>query len=193
MGLKVGLKYLTGQLYEGESFMRMHKKASALAVVGIVGMLSASSAWAITQSVTANIRFDTSLSMTKNADIDFKSVLAGVADTYTITTAGVVTAAGSGQVLSGAGTPVAGNITISGSTTQLINISVGSFVANGGVTLSNAKCAYNGGSSGSCTITGAAAPGAGKTLLLGVDAAVDGTQAAGATAAPTETVTVVYQ
>ena len=91
------------------------------------------------------------------------------------------------------GTPVAGNITIIGSGTQLINISVGSFVADGGVTLSNAKCAYDGGAAGSCTITGAAAPGAGKTLLLGVDAAVDGTQSVNDTAARTETVTVVYQ
>ena len=35
------------------------------------------------------------------------------------------------------------------------------------------------------------APGAGKTLLLGVDVAADGTQAAGTAAAPTFTVTVV--
>jgi hypothetical protein len=35
------------------------------------------------------------------------------------------------------------------------------------------------------------APGAGKTLLLGVTVAADGTQAAGTTAAPTFTVQVV--
>lgn len=170
--------------------MRSNAPFLALCVV-ILGFIGVQQAWSATQSVTANIRFDTPLTLTKNADINFGSVSAGVSDTYTISTAGAVTAAGSGQYLFGA--TAAGNITIGGSSSQLINISAGGFTAQGGVTPQNAKCAYNGGASGSCTITGAAAPGAGKTLLVGVDAVVDGTQAVGATATPSFTVTVVYQ
>ncbi|MCP5246900.1 MAG: hypothetical protein H6937_13485 [Burkholderiales bacterium] len=118
-------------------------------------------------------------------------MLAGTADTYTISTAGAVSHAGAGSELGG--TPAAGDITITGSPTQTIDISVGSYSADNGVTPSNATCNYNGGGEVACnTLTGAAAPGAGKTLLLGVDATVDGTQAAGSTAAPTFVVTVVY-
>jgi hypothetical protein len=168
----------------------MFRKLSGLAMMVAAGMV-VSDAHAVTQSVTANIAFDTPLSITKNSDINFGTVKAGVADTYTLSTAGAVTAAGSGQWLFG--TKAAGNLTIAGSSSQLVNVSVGGYTANGGVTPQNATCAYNGGASGSCSITGAAAPGAGKTLLLGVQAVVDGTQAAGATAAPSFTVTVIYQ
>jgi len=166
----------------------MKRFNTGLLVLGLA--LAPLTALAATQSMTANIAFDTPLTLTKVSDVNFGTVSAGVADTYTITTTGAVTAAGSGVVLYG--TPTAGNISIAGSSSQPINISVGSFTANGGVTPQNATCAYNGGAAGSCSITGAAAPGGGKTLLLGVQAVVDGTQAAGSTAAPTFTVTVVY-
>jgi hypothetical protein len=161
-----------------------------LAIGGLALGLSTTDVWAVSQSVTANIAFDTALTLTKNADINFGKVKAGVADTYTIDTAGTVTAAGSGQYLSG--TTAAGNISISGSTTQTINISVGNYAANGGVTPQSATCRYNGDTASACSRTGAAAPAGGKTLLLGVQAVVDGTQVAGATAAPTFDVTVVY-
>ena len=147
-------------------------------------------AFAFSLSTTCSIGVDVALALTKNADINFGTVAAGIADNYTISTAGVITNAGSGSVL--AGTPVVGNITITGSTSQTVNISVGSYAANNGVTPSNATCAYNGGSAGVCSISGAAAPGAGKTLLLGVTAAVNGTQTSGSTAAPSFVVTVAY-
>lgn len=145
---------------------------------------------AATQSVTANIAFDTGLTLTKNADINFGTVEALVAETYTITSAGVVTALGAGQILYG--TPAAGDISIVGSTTQTIDISVGSYTANNGVTPQNATCNYNAAGAGTCALSGVAAPAAGKTLLLGVQAVVDGTQAAGSSAAPTFVITVVY-
>lgn len=166
------------------------KSLKTVLIASVATVLVPYAAMAVTQSVTANIAFDTPLSITKNADINFGTVKAGVNDTYTITTAGVVTAAGAGQTISG--TPAAGNLTIAGSTTQVIDISTGSYTANNGVTPSNATCAYNGGSAGACSLTSQAAPGAGKTLLLGVDATVAGSPAAGATAAPTFVVTVVY-
>jgi len=171
----------------------MTKKMEQLALrffIVAIALLFSADALAATQSVTVNISFDTPLTLTKVSDISFGAVKAGVADTYTITTAGVVTAAGSGVWLYG--TKAAANITIAGSTTDTVNISVGGYTANGGVTPANATCAYNGGGAGSCTIASAAAPGAGKTLLVGVDAQVSGTQVAGATAAPTFTVTVIY-
>ena len=162
-----------------------------LALVAFTALTALSyEALAATQSVTANISFDTPITLTKNADISFGTVTAGVADTYTITTAAVVTAAGAGQWLGG--TKTAGDITIAGSTTQTVNISAGSYTANNGVTPQNAKCAYNGGAEVACSIVGAAAPGAGKTLKLGTEAVVNGTQAAGSSAAPTFVVTVVY-
>jgi hypothetical protein len=141
--------------------------------------------------MTANISFDTPLTLTKKNDISFGTVKAGVADTYTISTAGTVTAAGSGQWLYGS--QAAGNITIVGSTTQTLNISVGNYTASGGVTPANATCAYAGGTAKPCAITAATAPGTtGKTLLIGIDARVDGTQAVGATEMPSFTVTIVY-
>lgn len=146
---------------------------------------------AATQSVTANIAFDTAITLTKNADINFGVVRALTADTYTITTGAVVTAGGGATNILG-GTPAAGNINIVGSSTQTIAISVGSYTANNGVTPSNATCAYNGGGAGACSLTAQAAPAAGKTLLLGVQVAASGAQAAGTSAAPTFVVTVVY-
>jgi hypothetical protein len=160
-----------------------------LAGVAAIALIS-SNALAVTQSVTANIAFDTPLGISKVADINFGTVKAGVADAYTITTAASISHTGSGATVYG--TPAAGNLSITGSTTQTIVISVGSYSASGGVTPSAATCNYNGGGAGTCALSGQAAPGAGKTLLLGVTATVDGTQAAGATAAPTFVVTVVY-
>jgi hypothetical protein len=147
---------------------------------------------AVTQSVTANIRFDTPLTLTKISDINFGAVPAGNASTYRISTDGTVsTVTGTGSPLFGP--TAAGNITVAGSKTQLVNISVGGYTTSNGVTLSNARCVYHSGAEGSCTMSGVAAPNNGRTLLVGVDATADGTQAAGTSATPTLAVTVVYQ
>jgi hypothetical protein len=149
-------------------------------------------AYAATQSVTANMSFDSVLSLTKNADINFGTVKALQAGTYAINTAGVVTPSGGGVVVGG--TPAFGQITVTGSTTQTVAISTGSYTANNGVTPSAATCSYDGAAASACDtpLTGLAAPGAGKVLKLGVTAAVDGTEIAGSTAAPTFVVTVIY-
>lgn len=141
--------------------------------------------------MTANIGFDTPLSITKKNDISFGTVTAGVSDTYTISTSGNISSSGSGQWLSGA--KAAGNITIVGSTTQTLNISVSNYAASNGVTPANATCSYAGSAAKPCAISAATAPGnQGKTLLIGIDAKVDGTQAVGSTATPSFTVTIVY-
>jgi len=169
---------------------KLFSKISFLIITVAVNLLFTGQALAVTRSMTANIAFDTPLSLAKASDINFGTVTFGTADTYTITTSGVVTASGAGEHLYGETT--AGSISVSGSTTQSINISAGNYTANGGVTLQNATCSYDGAAPGSCEINGAPS-GAAKTLLVGVQAIVDGTQMAGATAAPGFTVTVAYQ
>jgi len=140
---------------------------------------------------TDAIGFDSALAMTKNSDINFGTVSALKVSTYRISTVGLVsTVSGTGTPLYG--TTAAANIQISGSATDGITISAGGYTANNGVTPSNAKCSYNGGAAAACAMTGVA-PGAGRTLLVGVDVAADGTQAAGTAAAPTFTITVAYQ
>jgi hypothetical protein len=170
--------------------MKLSKKYLAMGLLSSV--LVSGGAYAATQSVTANMTFDTALSLTKVSDINFGLVKASTSGTYTISTAGVVTPSSGGVVIGG--TPNAGNITIAGSTTQTVAINTGTYVADHGVTPSAATCAYNGGASTACDtpLTAQTAPGAGKTLLLGVTAASDGTAGAGVTAAPTFIVTVVY-
>ena len=159
--------------------------------VGITALMGAPQVRAATQSMTANIKFDAPVTLTKNADINFGTMTASNASTYRITTAGAITTpVGTGVYLYGATN--AGSITIAGPVADTLTISVGGYTANNGVTPSNASCAYNGGAAVTpCSYAAAVAPGAGKTLLVGVDVAADGTQAAGTTAAPTFTVTVV--
>lgn len=170
--------------------MRTKLLIAALAIA-IPGIAIAPAAFSATQSVTANIRFDTPMTLNKTADINFGSVTAGSASTYRISTAGAVsTVSGTGAALFG--TTQAASITIAGSPTQTLNISVAGYTTQGGVTPSNARCAYNGGAEQACSYAAAAAPAAGKVLLVGADVAADGTQVAGATATPTFTVTVVY-
>ncbi len=163
-----------------------------LAALAAIMVLSASAATAANpQSVTANIAFETPLTITKNNDINFGMVQAAQAGTYTIDTVGTVTASGGGVSLGG--TQNAGNLTIAGSATQTIDILADNYAANGGVTPSAATCAYSGGAAAACSLTTQTAPGAGgRTLLVGVQVVADGTQAAGATAAPTFDVTVSY-
>ncbi len=144
-------------------------------------------------SETASISFDVPLTLTKTSDIDFGTVSANNASTYRISTAGTTSVvSGTGQFFSG--TPTASSITVAGSTTDTITIQATGYTANNGVTPSNATCSYNGAASQACSsaITGAA-PGAGKTLLVGVDVATDGTQAINTSAAPTFTINVNYQ
>lgn len=159
--------------------------AASLLVCGV--------AYAATQSVTANATFDAALALTKNADINFGMLKAATSGTYVMSTNGAVTPSNGGVLVGG--TPVNGQITITGSATQTIAISTGSYVANAGVTPSAATCNYNNAAIADCDAGGTAlaAPGAGgKVLKLGLTIAADGTQAAGSTAAPTFVVTVVY-
>ncbi len=173
MTIKTRLKYLALGL------------AGSLAVCG--------GAYAATQSVTANIAFDTVLTLNKTADINFGIVAASTGGDYTITTAGAVSAANGGVIVGG--TPQAASITVTGSATQTVAVSTGNYAADNGVTPSAASCNYNGTAIADCDTgqSGLTAPGgAGRTLTVGVTVDVDGTQGAGSSAAPTFDVIVIY-
>jgi hypothetical protein len=158
--------------------------------VAAIALVMVPNAWSATQSVTANIRFDTPLNLNKTQDIDFKSVTAGVADVYTISPTGTTSHSGSGAFLFGV--PQAASITVSGSTTQTMTIAASGYTASNGVTPSNATCKYGAAAAGSCAIGAAAAPGGGTTLLVGADVSADGSQTAGTTATPSFTLTFTY-
>lgn len=148
-------------------------------------------ALALSETISATIGFETMLSVTKNSDINFGKVKAGQAGTYTISPSGAVTATDGGATLGGS--VQAANLTIAGSETQAINISASDYVANNGVTPSAATCTYNGGAASACAIASQAAPGTGKTLLVGVTVTVDGTQDVETSASPSFNVAVTYQ
>ncbi len=172
----------------------MNKSKKLLSVLALTALVPAA-AYSATQSVTANIAFDTALTITKVNDIEFGTVKALTTGTYTIDTADAVTAGAGGVWLYG--TPASAEITIAGSSTQTLNIGAGNYSgASNGVTASAATCNYNGGGEVDCnhaSLNTAAAPAAGKTLMVGVLATVaGGTQAAGTTAAPTFDITIVY-
>jgi hypothetical protein len=122
--------------------------------------------------------------------MDFGSVASGTAGTYTLTTAGALST--TGGIIEG-GSHNAADVLIKGSAVQTVNISVGNEVADTGTSIGSETCAYDGGASGSCTITGAAAPGsAGKHLLIGATVTASGSETDGQTKTPTFDVTVVY-
>jgi len=164
--------------------------ATLLFVLSFLATGVAQAANPLTVTGTANIAFDIPLTINKNSDINFGSVKARIADTYTINTAGTVSHTGSGAILTG--TPTVGDLTITGSTNQGITISAGNYIANSGVTPANARGKYGTGAEQSFPITGAA-PGAGTHLKLGVSVTANGTQASDVTATPTFDITVVYQ
>jgi hypothetical protein len=156
----------------------------------IIGTLYSGLTQACSLSTSAHIGVDAAVTLIKNSDIQFGTVKAGVASVYTISTEGKVSSSHPGAWLSG--TPAAGSVTIAGSGTEPVNISIGGYSASNGVTLRNATCAYNGRPPGACAISGATAPGTGKKLLIGVSAIVNGAQAAHTNATPGFSVTVVY-
>ncbi len=159
-------------------------------IVILLQLLQISAAVAATQTMSASISFETALSLTNGTNVSFGFVKASQPGVYTISPSGAITATNDGVALGG--DTHAGSMTIVGSETQNIDISVNHYVSNNGVTPSAATCSYNGGAAAPCALTSQPAPGAGKPLLLGVTLTVDGTQQTGTTAAPTFDVAVTY-
>ena len=154
-------------------------------------ILVSSAAFAATQNFSAEVAFATPLTLTKVSDMDFGVVKASTAAIYTLSTAGVVTANATGEVIGG--TPNAGELDIAGSISQQIDITTDGLIADNGVTPTLPQCSYDGGAESACdALSAQAAPGLGKPLLVGVTITADGTQADGTTASPTFNVNVVY-
>jgi hypothetical protein len=164
--------------------------ALTFALAGLAGIGSALAAnQSDTKTVTATIKFDTPLTLTKVADIDFGTV-STTDDAWTISTAGVVSHTGAGVQLYG--TTARGNYTVSGSTTQAINITTANLVAGAHTTLSALKGDYGGAGSAAFPINGALHPGASTTIFLGATVTTSGA-VSGTTETPTFDLTVIYQ
>lgn len=172
--------------------MIFYMRTKALSVIMVFGMTLSSDAFAASQLVTSSIKFGGAvITMVINNTLDFGAVEAGQSGDYTVSTAGVLSYSGPG--IPEGGTPSAANITISGSLTQNIGITVGNIQADNGVNLANLTCDYDSGGEGSCTINGGSPAGSGKTLLVGGKAVVGSGQSDGTVAHPSFDVTVVYQ
>ena len=175
--------------------MKPNKLRTIALLVTASTLLGVGTANAVTQSVSANVKFFTAITIDTLVNINFGNVIAGVGGTYAIGTASNTVTPSAGGVLEG-GVPVVGSIKIHGSAAQTINISAGLEVANNGVSITAASevCKYGAGADNlSCTMNGAAAPtAAGTVLKLGATIVADGTQADNTTAAPSFTVTVLY-
>jgi hypothetical protein len=158
----------------------------------LTALFAGSAACAGSAAVIASVGFDNPLTLIKNSDINFGTLKALTSGTYVIDTNGDVHSF-NGGVISG-GTTSYGKITITGSSTQTIAISAGSYAADRGVTPSAASCDYNGVVIAHCDAGSGAliAPADGKILKLGLTITVDGTQAAQTAANPTFVVSVVY-
>lgn len=173
--------------------IRTRRAACLLGLVacGPAAACTASLPQTCTTSFSSLVRFDAPITLAKQSDIAFGTVLAGRAATYTISPDGTVST-GDGQWL--AGPTSGGRILITGSTAQAINVNTSNYVADGGVSLVNATCAYGNAAAVSCAMNGVAAPGSGgKLLRIGIDAIVGSPRAAGTGAAPSMVVYVVYQ
>lgn len=159
-------------------------------VTFILSAILAGDSLASSRNISANIKFETALSLSDKTDISFGLVRALQPGTYTISTTGVVTASDNGLWLGGESH--AGKMTIVGSDQQAINIAVTNYVADNGVTPSAATCSYGGGAAGPCSLSSQTPPGDGKPLVFGITLTVDGTQTVESTATPSFEVVVTY-
>lgn len=164
-----------------------------LALVAASALIG-STAYAVSQSVSATVKFATPITLTKNSDINFGTVGTG-AQTFKINTTGTVTAIGAGTAQPLGGATTASNITIKGSPTQTINVNVNGYGSQSGVTLQNANCRYDTGTEALCSAASfdSLTPNpAGKILYLGVEAVADGSQIDNQQVTTTFNVDVIY-
>ncbi|MEZ0260433.1 MAG: DUF4402 domain-containing protein [Alphaproteobacteria bacterium] len=145
-----------------------------------------------TLASSAAIAFQPTITITKNADIDFGTVLKGNC-IYSIDTSGTVTGSPPVNCSTLSGSPHAANLTVKGSASMQVTISVGGYTADSTVTPSAARGKYNNGTEQAFPLNNVAAPtSAGKTLLIGASVTTAGTETNGASYAPSFTITVLY-
>jgi hypothetical protein len=154
-------------------------------------------AYALTNSMSASVKFATAISFANSTNANFGIVTAGQANTYTMDTTGAITVSGAGTGVTLGGTVTVASVDITGSTTQTMNITLNNAAADGGVSLAlaNATCDYDAGSvSNTCNNAAfdSITPGAGKALLIGLEIVADGTQTDNQTKTPTFDLVAVY-
>lgn len=152
-------------------------------------------AYALSQSMTAAVTFIAPLAVSSISNPSFGKLAANAGATvYTLNTSGSVSVvSGTGEALGGS--PAAGSMSISGSSSQTIDISASNLTDDGNVTPSAVTCLYGSGTEIPCNDTSlntATAPGGGKTLKVGLTITTSGNEADGDTAAPSFDITVVY-
>ena len=148
---------------------------------------------AVTQTMTANMRFLEPLTIVSVTDPDMGDFLATATtnDTYNMDTLGAVTGTGSTDYIGG---NVVGSLTVVGSTVGTIDIIANNFVSNGGIDVISVPCNYGAAGEVSCStgITNQAAPGAGTVLLIGANLQATTAHVDGDLAAPTYDIVVTY-
>ncbi|HTK85047.1 MAG TPA: hypothetical protein VL625_08175 [Patescibacteria group bacterium] len=158
-------------------------------------LVGATTVYAATATVTSSIRFLTHITITQNTAPNFGNVSSGVGDTFTLSTAGVVTDTAAGAHLEG-GTTAAGDYTVVASTNQAIGIYADGYTTDGSSTAQAATCKYAAGSSVTCDGVGnqvtIATPAASATLKVGLQIVTTG-GTDGVTEQPAMTLHVVYQ
>ena len=153
---------------------------------------------AATQAITAAVNFITPLSIAVTTSPNFGNVaqITSTSASYTLSTAGVVTASGPGAAIYSGGTPAAaGNLTITGATTQSITVSTGGYTTSNNILASAATCKYNGGAivtNCDAGFTASTPSTSTSTLLIGLTITPTGTPNFALTTTPGLTVTVNY-
>ncbi len=173
----------------------MKKNRITLLLAGCCAIVATHNAYALTETMSASVTFIAPLAISSVTSPSFGKLSADVDSTvYTLGTDGSVrVASGPGSALGGS--PAAGSMTISGSSTQTIDISSGNLMSDGGIEPSAVMCKYGSGSEVSCNDTSlntASAPGGGTVLKVGLTVTTTGAEADGDTAEPGFDITVVY-
>jgi hypothetical protein len=160
----------------------------------LTGALCPSASLALTQTVSAKVRFVSPLTLTALQPLDFGNLKASQAGSYTLSTAGTVSASSGGELISGA--PSAGSITLSGSATQTIKINVTSYSPPAdGVALTDATCNYNNSGEVPCNddkLSNVALTKPENVLKIGATLITDNTSTEGKTATPSMTISIMY-
>ena len=176
--------------------MTTKMKAGAAAVAG--SAVLASSASALTSTLTVALEFFDPFSLVITVAADFGRLISGVATTYQLDVANAVAPGIGGSETGPTANSVAGQYTLADSASGgNVDVTVDNPVANGGVTITGFDCDWNAAANtdngATCAFTNVTNPAAaGDILIVGFDITVDGTQASGATATPSFDVTLAY-
>lgn len=171
--------------------MKIHGSTKILGLIAMA-TLTFTNAQAETFSQSASVTFLAPISVVENTQMSFGNVETGATSgqTLILSTAGAITGTASANYLdSGAAGDF--SVTADGST---ISIAVNVTGADT-VTLSDPTCSYDGAASTACSsaITGLAADGGTKQLLVGGTLTLSGSEASGQTYSPTFDIVVNYE